>query len=50
LAAQNKVLGVDHPSTKNSARTTADALDALGRADDAAALRVRYGLGGDPAT
>jgi hypothetical protein len=29
-----------------SARVTADALDALGRADEAAAVRARYGLGG----
>jgi hypothetical protein len=30
--------------TKDSARITADALDALGRADEAAALRARYGV------
>jgi hypothetical protein len=30
--------------TKDSARVTADALRALGRADDAAALRDRYKL------
>jgi tetratricopeptide (TPR) repeat protein len=44
LAADEKLLGQDHPGTKCSARVTADALDALGRADEAAALRARYGL------
>ena len=29
---------------KDSARVTADALDALGRADEAKALRERYGV------
>jgi hypothetical protein len=37
-------LGPQHPWTKDSARVTADALDALGRADEAKALRVRYGV------
>jgi len=37
--------GPDHVWTKDSARRTADALEALGRADEAAALRARYGLG-----
>jgi hypothetical protein len=37
----------NHPSTKDSARVTADALAALGRADEAAALRARYGLSDD---
>ncbi len=44
LAAHEKVLGEDHPWAKNSASVTAVALDALGRADEAAALRIRYGL------
>jgi hypothetical protein len=44
LAAHEKVLGQDHPWTKGSASVTADALDALGRADEAAALRASYGL------
>jgi hypothetical protein len=30
--------------TKNSARVTADALDALGRTEEAKALRERYGV------
>jgi tetratricopeptide (TPR) repeat protein len=34
----------NHPWTKDSARVTADALDALGRADEANALRARYDL------
>lgn len=37
-------LDVDHAWTKDSARVTADALDALGRNDEAKALRERYGL------
>jgi hypothetical protein len=36
------VLGRDHPRTKANARITADALGALGRADEAKALRERY--------
>ena len=32
LVAHDKVLGRDHAWTKDSARVTADALDALGRA------------------
>ena len=47
LAAHAKVNGPNHPWTKDSARVTADALAALGRADEAAALRARYGLPGD---
>jgi tetratricopeptide (TPR) repeat protein len=46
LTAHDKVLGRDHASTKNSARVTADALEALGRTEDAKALRERYGLTG----
>jgi eukaryotic-like serine/threonine-protein kinase len=44
LAAHESALGRDHAWTKDSARVTADALAALGRADEAAALRERYGL------
>jgi hypothetical protein len=34
----------DHAWTKGSARVTADALDALGRAEEAKALREQYGV------
>jgi hypothetical protein len=44
LAAHDKVLGRDHAWTKESARVTADPLDALGRTEEAKALRERYGL------
>jgi tetratricopeptide (TPR) repeat protein len=44
LAAHSKMLGVSHPWTKDSARVTADALDALGRSEEAAAVRKKYGL------
>jgi hypothetical protein len=44
LAAHDKALGAAHPWTKGSARVKARALDALGRADEATALRARYGL------
>jgi hypothetical protein len=47
LRAHQKILGVDHRWTKDSARTKAAALDALGRADGAA-LRMKYGLDGGP--
>ena len=46
LAALDKALGREHAWTKDSARVTADALDALGRAEDAKALRERYGVEG----
>jgi tetratricopeptide (TPR) repeat protein len=46
LTAHDKVLGCDHPWTKDSARVTADALDALGRTEEAKTLRERYGLTG----
>ena len=49
LAAHEKALGADHRWTKDSAAVTAAALDALGRADEAAALRARYGFGGGSA-
>src|SRR5579862_556473 len=45
LAAHGKALGVDHSWTKDSARTTAAALDALGRTAEAEALREQYGIG-----
>jgi tetratricopeptide (TPR) repeat protein len=44
MAAHDKVLGPNHPWTRDSARVTADALDALGRTEEAKALRERYGL------
>jgi tetratricopeptide (TPR) repeat protein len=40
LAIYEKVLGPEHPHT----RVTADALDALGRTEEAKALRERYGV------
>jgi hypothetical protein len=44
LAAHDKALGRNHAWTKDSARVTADALDALGRIEEAKALRERYGV------
>jgi tetratricopeptide (TPR) repeat protein len=44
LAIREKALGPEHPYTKDTACVTAEALDALGRADQAAALRARYGV------
>jgi tetratricopeptide (TPR) repeat protein len=44
LAAHDKALGRDHAWTKDSARVTADALDALGRTEEAKGLRERYGV------
>ena len=44
LTAYDKLLGRDHAWTKDSARVTADALDALGRTEEAKALRERYGV------
>jgi tetratricopeptide (TPR) repeat protein len=41
LAVHEKALGAEHNWTKDSARTCADA---LGRTEEAAALRARYGL------
>jgi hypothetical protein len=41
-----KALGRDHSWTKDSGHVTADALDALGRTEEAKALRERYGLAG----
>ena len=47
LAAHKKVLGEDHSWTKNSAGVTADALAALGRAEEAAGLRARFSINTD---
>ena len=44
LAIFEKALGPDHAQTKDSARVTADALDALGRAEEAKVLREKYGI------
>jgi hypothetical protein len=44
LAGHDKALGPNDPWTKDSARVTAEALDALGRAEDAGALRAHYAL------
>ena len=44
LRGHEKVLGPSHRWTKDTARVTAEALDALGCADQAAALRARYGV------
>jgi hypothetical protein len=44
LDAHEKTLGQDHPWTKDSASVSADALAALSRTDEAAALRARFGL------
>ncbi|RBP08535.1 Tfp pilus assembly protein PilF [Roseiarcus fermentans] len=46
LAAHDKALRADHTWTKDSARAVAAALDALGRGEEAAAVRARYGLDG----
>ncbi len=47
LSTYEKLLDKNDPWTKESASIAADALVALGRADEAAALRARYGLEGD---
>ena len=44
FAAHDITLGRDHDWTKDSARVTADALDALGRTEEAKGLRERYGV------
>ena len=46
LAAHEMASGPNHPWTKDSARVTADALDAQGNTDEAAELRARYGIDG----
>src|SRR5262249_1162199 len=40
--ATHEAVGLNHPWTMDSARLTVDALDALGRAEEAKALRERY--------
>jgi tetratricopeptide (TPR) repeat protein len=44
LAAQVKMFGCDHGWVKSSAQTVAEALDALGRADEATGVRSRFGI------
>jgi hypothetical protein len=44
LATHETTSGPNHPWTKDSARVTADALDARSRTDEAAELRARYGI------
>ena len=44
LASAERTLGANQPFTARSAKISADALDALGRSEEAAALRERYGL------
>ena len=46
LSGLERRLGGDHEWTKFSAEVKAAALDALGRADEAAAVRARYGIKG----
>ena len=45
-APHDKALGRGHACTKDSARATGDARDALGRAKEAKALREQFGLAG----
>lgn len=45
LSTHEKTCGPNHSWTIDSARVTADALDALGRTAKANALRARYGIG-----
>jgi tetratricopeptide (TPR) repeat protein len=45
LAGHDEALGPDDPWTKDSARVNTQALDALGRGEDAAVVRTRYALG-----
>jgi hypothetical protein len=47
LAAHQRTLGENHPWTKDSARLVAEAGAALGRAEEAAALRERLGIDTD---
>jgi tetratricopeptide (TPR) repeat protein len=44
LAIREKFLGPEHPSTRSAASHTAAALDDLGRAKEAKALREKYGV------
>jgi hypothetical protein len=50
LAVHDAANGPNHPWTKDSAGVVAATLDAFGRADEAAALRARYGVGAGSAT
>jgi tetratricopeptide (TPR) repeat protein len=45
LTVHDAAFGPSHPWTKNSARVTANALNALDRNAEAVALRARYGIG-----
>ena len=47
LAAHEEARELEHLWITNSAHVTADALAVLGRAEEAAALRARHGLGGE---
>jgi hypothetical protein len=44
LAAHERANGLNHPWTNDSAGVTADAFAALGRAEEAKALRKKYGI------
>jgi hypothetical protein len=44
LATHEASFGLNYRWTKDSARVAADALDALKRRDEAAALRARHGI------
>ena len=44
LAVHSRTNGPNHPWTKDSARAVAEALEALGRADEAAAVRREHGV------
>jgi tetratricopeptide (TPR) repeat protein len=46
LATHETASGPNHPWTKDSARVTAEALDAHSRTEEAAELRARYGIDG----
>lgn len=48
VAIREKALGAEHPNTKTCAAGAAKVLDALGRADEAAALHARFGLPQEP--
>lgn len=48
LTANDKKFGPSHPATKADAQITADVLDALGRSDEARAVRECYGLSRPP--
>jgi hypothetical protein len=48
LAITEKALGPEHPNTKTCTAGAAKVLAALGCADEAAALRARFGLPQEP--